>query len=114
MSAITTHVLDIASGHPAPGVDVTLERRNAGNAWEVVGRGATDQDGRLRALMPESHPATPGTYRLTFDTGSYFGSRGIRSFYPQVAVTFEIVQGEAHSHVPLLVSPYGYSTYRGS
>jgi 5-hydroxyisourate hydrolase len=114
MSAITTHVLDTAHGRPAGAVPVTLERLDGGRDWQLVGRGETDADGRLRTLMPEAGSAPPGIYRLTFDTASYFAALGARAFYPHVSVTFEVVQGEAHYHVPLLLSPFGYTTYRGS
>ena len=73
-----------------------------------------DRIGRLRTLMPEAGSAPPGIYRLTFDTASYFAVLGAKAFYPHVSVTFEVVQGEAHYHVPLLLSPFGYTTYRGS
>jgi 5-hydroxyisourate hydrolase len=105
MSGITTHVLDTSRGCPAAGVPVVLER--AVNArWEPVGRGTTDADGRARELL--SSAPEDGRYRLTFDTGGY--SR----FYPEVMVTFVVEGGEDHYHVPLLLSPFGYSTYRGS
>jgi 5-hydroxyisourate hydrolase len=105
VSGITTHVLDTSRGCPATGVPVVLERAvNAG--WESVGRGTTDADGRVRDLLT----STPedGRYRLTFDTGAH--SR----FYPEVTVTFVVEGGAEHYHVPLLLSPFGYSTYRGS
>ena len=105
MSGITTHVLDTARGRPAAGVPVTLERVVNGR-WEAVGRGLTDADGRARELL-SSAPAD-GRYRLTFDTGAY--SR----FFPEVSVTFVVADGEDHYHVPLLLNPFGYSTYRGS
>jgi 5-hydroxyisourate hydrolase len=114
MSAITTHVLDTAHGRPAAGVRVALERLENRNDWRLVGRGETDADGRLRTLMPEAESAPPGIYRLTFDTAAYFATQGITAFHPHVTVTFEVVQGEAHYHVPLLLSPFGYTTYRGS
>jgi 5-hydroxyisourate hydrolase len=107
MSGITTHVLDTAQGRPAAGVSVVLERA-AGAGWDPVGRGTTDADGRANELLPSA--PEPGRYRLTFDTGSYLP----RGFYPQVSVTFVVEQGEEHCHVPLLLSPFGYSTYRGS
>jgi 5-hydroxyisourate hydrolase len=111
VSAITTHVLDTARGRPAAGIDVVLER--AGDSgWEVVGRGTTDGDGRLRDLLGDGAP-TAGRYRLTFDTGAYFAAAGERAFYPEVIVVFA-VDGAEHHHVPLLLSPFGYSTYRGS
>jgi 5-hydroxyisourate hydrolase len=105
VSGITTHVLDTARGCPAVGVPVVLERA-AGPDWDLVGRGTTDADGRARELF--SSPPEPGRYRLTFDTGAQ--SR----FYPEVSVTFVVEPGEEHYHVPLLLSPFGYSTYRGS
>jgi 5-hydroxyisourate hydrolase len=114
MSAITTHVLDTAQGRPAGGIEVSLDRVDDNNEWHRLWRGLTDADGRLRSLMPESGSVSPGIYRLTFETGAYFVRHGIKSFYPHVIVTFEVMQGEAHYHVPLLLSPFGYSTYRGS
>jgi 5-hydroxyisourate hydrolase len=112
MSEITTHVLDTSLGLPAAGVPVTLDAREATGAWKQVGRGATDGDGRLSNLAP--HSLAPGTYRLTFDTSAYFKSRQVASFYPEVAIVFEVRDAAAKYHVPLLISPYGYSTYRGS
>jgi 5-hydroxyisourate hydrolase len=111
VSAITTHVLDTARGRPAAGIDVVLERASA-TGWDAVGRGTTDADGRLRDLLPAGAPAA-GRYRLTFDTGAYFAAAGERAFYPEVVVVFA-VDGDEHHHVPLLLSPFGYSTYRGS
>ena len=114
MSSITTHVLDTAHGRPAAGVNVILERIDDRDEWQPIGRGATDADGRLRSLIPESGSIQPGVYRLTFDSGGYFRAHAVACFYPYVMVTFEVLQGEAHYHVPLLLSPFGYSTYRGS
>jgi 5-hydroxyisourate hydrolase len=111
MSEITTHVLDTSIGRPAAGVAVTLELRE-GAGWNPLGRGATDADGRLRNLGPQPLPA--GIYRLKFDTRAYFDSRQTTSFYPEVAIVFEVRDAAAKYHVPLLISPYGYSTYRGS
>ena len=111
---ITTHILDTSLGRPAAGVAVTLERQEAGQ-WRAIGKGLTDADGRLRALTPDG-PVDAGTYRLTFETGNYFEKLGIPSFYPSILIAFEIKDAaqDAHYHVPLLVSPYGYTTYRGS
>jgi 5-hydroxyisourate hydrolase len=109
---ITTHVLDTARGRPAAGVPVVLERASDGG-WELVGSGATDPDGRLRDLVAEGTSVADGRYRLTFDTGAYFRDRGEAAFYPEVAVVFTVA-GDEHHHVPLLLSPFGYSTYRGS
>jgi 5-hydroxyisourate hydrolase len=113
MSTITTHVLDTARGRPASGVRVTLETRAGDGTWTVVGSGATDGDGRLRDLLDAGALASPGVYRLRFDTGAYFASLGTESFYPEVTVEFQ-VRDARHHHIPLLLSPYGYSTYRGS
>ncbi len=112
MSEITTHVLDTSLGRPAAGVPVTLETREAAHGWKQLGCGTTDADGRLRNLAPQPLPA--GTYRLTFDTRAYFDSRQTASFYPEVAIVFEVRDAAAKYHIPLLISPFGYSTYRGS
>lgn len=112
MSAITTHVLDTSTGCPAAGVPVTLEKQ-AGGGWQSAGQGVTKQDGRVTDLLSASALAT-GTYRLTFDTAAYFRARNQPAFYPQVQVMFTVGDAGQHYHVPLLLSPYGYSTYRGS
>ena len=111
MSAITTHVLDTSRGCPAAGVPVVLERA-VDSGWQAVGRGTTGADGRASDLI--SSAPVQGRYRLTFDTGAYFRAVGEAGFYPEVSVTFVAERGEAHYHVPLLISPFGYSTYRGS
>jgi 5-hydroxyisourate hydrolase len=113
MSAITTHILDVSAGRPAAGVDVLLERFDS-DTWRTMGRGASDPDGRVRALMPLDAILVAATYRLTYNTGAYFDRLGVKSFYPLVTVVFETESGESHYHVPLLLSPFGYSTYRGS
>jgi 5-hydroxyisourate hydrolase len=113
MSAITTHVLDTSLGRPAAGIRVSLEQRVAG-AWREVGRGATDADGRCRTLMADGVELVAGTYRLIFDTGRYFQDLEIPAFHPDVTITFTAAPGESHYHVPLLLSPFGYTTYRGS
>ena len=114
MSGITTHVLDTSRGRPAAGVGVRLETRVAGGAWQTLGRGVTDVDGRLRDLLAEDTALTEGSYRLTFDAASYFAAQGTAGFYPEISVTFVVRDAAAHYHVPLLLSPYGYTTYRGS
>jgi len=114
MSAITTHVLDTALGRPAAGARVSLDRRDEDGRWTSLCEAETDQDGRARHLMPSGAPLMPGVYRLTFDTGRYFGLRSVPTLYPAVVIVFETVADQAHYHVPLLVSPFGYSTYRGS
>jgi 5-hydroxyisourate hydrolase len=112
MSAITTHVLDVSLGRPAVGIDVALE-------WEgeVIGTGTTDDDGRIGSLGPDE--IASGRYRLRFSTAAYFEVRGIDAFYPEVTVDFTVTDSTApgpqpHWHVPLLLSPFSYSTYRGS
>jgi 5-hydroxyisourate hydrolase len=112
MSQITTHVLDISIGRPAAGVPVILEIEKTGGGWKELGRGVTDSDGRLRELLAAGS-LKEGTYRLTFDTRSYFASRKVEALYPQVSVVFEVRRSSEHYHLPLLLSPHGYSTYRG-
>lgn len=112
--SISTHVLDAAHGRPAAGVAVRLARRTADGAYTEVADGRTDADGRLRDWGGTDPGGTAGVYRLTFDTGGYFAARGLATFYPEVAVVFEISEPGAHHHVPLLLSPFAYSTYRGS
>jgi 5-hydroxyisourate hydrolase len=113
VSALTTHVLDTSTGRPASGVAITLERRES-DCWLELGRGRTDADGRCRELLPEGVPLQPARYRLTFATGDYFSGRGVPAFYPHVSVVFEVREPQQQHHLPLLLSPYGYSTYRGS
>jgi 5-hydroxyisourate hydrolase len=114
MSAITTHVLDTVRGCPAAGLRVLLEHLRQDSTWQKVGSGKTDLDGRLRTLMAPDEPLAAGVYRLSFETREYFDRAGVRAFYPSIAITFEAAVGETHYHVPLLLSPFGYSTYRGS
>ncbi|WP_394846663.1 hydroxyisourate hydrolase [Pendulispora brunnea] len=109
---ITTHVLDTARGRPAAGVPIRLERRTTPDAWAELGRGVTDADGRLRDLLRE--PLTAGEYRLTFDTETYFDATGTAGFFREVQIAFLVREAGSHHHVPLLLSPFGYSTYRGS
>jgi 5-hydroxyisourate hydrolase len=114
MNAITSHVLDTSLGRPARGVSVTLEYHDDAAGWQVVGGGATDADGRLKDWLPPDFQLQPGDYSLTFDTGEYFRQRNIESFYPAVTILFAVRDAAEHYHVPLLLSPFGYSTYRGS
>jgi 5-hydroxyisourate hydrolase len=111
MSTVTTHVLDCSLGRPAAGVPVRLERL-AGGESTLVAEGLTDDDGRARDLGPDNLP--PGTYRVVFGTGAYFARSGQRTFYPEAAVTFLVEQAGGHYHMPLVLSPFAYSTYRGS
>ena len=112
-SPITTHVLDVARGRPASGVPVLLEILKREDEWLEIGRGETDDDGRLRTLMVPTALET-ATYRIRFDTDAYFKTHGTEGFYPEVSIIFIVRDDTSHYHVPLLLSPYGYSTYRGS
>lgn len=108
--SISTHVLDTMRGTPAAGLDVTLHRREPDGDWKEVGTAVTDSDGRVREITDEDLDA--GEYKLEFDTQPYFERSGLQAFYPAVSVTFNFESG--HLHVPLLLSPYGYTTYRGT
>ncbi len=110
---ITTHVLDTARGKPAARVGITLERQTNGG-WTRIGAGATDDDGRLRTLLPQDVAFVEGTYRLTFDTCGYARDGGTECFFPEVSIVFDVRDATQHYHVPLLLSQFGYSTYRGS
>lgn len=118
MSAITTHVLDTSTGRPAARLRVVLERRGKNSEWQSLGHGETDEDGRQRALMDDHTALEAGIYRLVFDTREYFESRGAHTLYPSVIIIFEVVEDEARHaaryHIPLLLGPFGYTTYRGS
>ena len=109
---ITTHVLDTSLGKPGAAIAVELERAEH-PIWKLVGGGITDADGRLRTLTPAG-PVSPGTYRIRFQTGLYFAAQGVTGFFPLVEIQFTVVDGAQHHHVPLLLSPYSFSTYRGS
>lgn len=111
-SPITTHVLDTAAGRPAVGVEVRLSDRDASGAWREIGGGTTDVDGRAVDLLATTLES--GEYRLRFETGAYFDRLGIAGFYPYIEVTFSVVHPTEHYHVPILINPFGYSTYRGS
>lgn len=108
---ITTHVLDIAQGSPAVGVTVILEIRQS-NDWSPVGRGVTDAKGRVTTLTEGL--VAPGTYRLTFDLAAYHREQGVPvPFFPEAKVTFTVRDPNELYHLPIVISPYGYSTYRG-
>ena len=110
---ITTHVLDLATGKPASGVRVVLATIVDG-IRTTVASGVTDANGRLEDLLPNARKLDAAIYELTFETGVYFTSHGVQPFHPRASVIFEITDAEQHYHVPLLISPYGYTTYRGS
>jgi 5-hydroxyisourate hydrolase len=113
MSQITTHILDTAKGTPAVGVTISLSRR-AGDNWEKIGSGKTNSDGRISDLCPTDQVLEAGSYCMDFAIGDYFESSGAPVFYPQAQVVFNITGDGQHYHIPLLLSPFGYSTYRGS
>jgi len=110
---ITTHVLDTARGRPAAGVPVTLEVFSGGE-WKEVGRALTDADGRAKQLSSPDQVLNLGTYRLSFDLAAWFAAQEIEAFFPSATIVFLVRDQNQHYHVPLLLSPYGYSTYRGS
>ena len=112
-SPITTHVLDVAAGHPAAGIDVVLEAKSD-DGFEAIGSGTTDNDGRIADLLPSDHRLIPGVYRLTFHVGPYLEASETAGFYDDIPIQFRVDVPSEHYHVPLLLSPYGYSTYRGS
>jgi 5-hydroxyisourate hydrolase len=111
--SISTHVLDTSIGRPAAGIRVQLEWRG-GDDWRVVASGETNSDGRVPNLVPEDAAIGPGEFRLTFDTRRYFAASSTATLYPTIAIVFEVAAGQTHYHVPLLLSPFGYTTYRGS
>lgn len=110
---ISTHVLDTAAGRPAAGVPVALHAREQ-DRWVAVGDGVTGPDGRLAAVVPDGTALRAGVHRLRFDTAAYFARQGQAGFYPEVSVVFEVTDPDDHYHVPLLLAPWGYTTYRGS
>jgi 5-hydroxyisourate hydrolase len=113
-SPITTHVLDTSIGRPAAHVPVTLSRETDDHQWEVLAERSTDADGRVADLLAPGS-LRPGTYRLRFATASYFASAGVQDFfYPWAEIVFTVHEAGQHYHVPLLLNPFGYSTYRGS
>jgi 5-hydroxyisourate hydrolase len=114
MKRISTHILDLVRGRPAAGVPVRLEKQNNSGSWRLLMSAHTDQDGRCLQLLPEGEDHLPGVYRLIFNTGNYFQLQKIVALYPVVEVTFQVQEGESHFHIPLLLSPNGYTTYRGT
>jgi 5-hydroxyisourate hydrolase len=113
MSQITTHILDTSLGKPAAGVPVRLERPISGYEWEIIASGITNSDGRVPNLLPNNDALPKGTYRLVFEIEDYFLDSDRTCFYPFIPIVFDVVDG-THYHVPLLLNPFGYSTYRGS
>ena len=114
MSRISTHVLDVSLGKPAKDVSVRLERREHSGDWLVLFSSRTGPDGRCAQLLPANVGLSAGVYRLNFDTASYFQAQDIATLYPLIEVAFHVLEGESEFHIPLLLSPYGFTTYRGS
>jgi 5-hydroxyisourate hydrolase len=110
---ISTHILDTALGRPAHGVPLTLESLSNG-AWSLINSAATDLDGRCKHLLPASQTLKPGTYRIHFETGTYYRQNQLEGLYPYVEIVFTVADGEQHYHIPLLLTANGYTTYRGS
>ena len=113
MSTISTHILDTARGVPAQGVRVTLQHSTGPDVWADLAMGSTDADGRIPDLLPKGTALAAGIYRMRFDVSAYFSEHKTKSFYPYIEIVFELA-ANGHFHVPLLLSPWGYSTYRGS
>jgi 5-hydroxyisourate hydrolase len=114
MSPITTHVLDTMIGKPGRGITVVIEFGQGADRWPELARAVTDGDGRIAQFNPPLMPLKPGVYRIRFLTAAYFTATGIHGFYPEVCVIVQIDEPAQHYHIPLLLSPYGYTTYRGS
>lgn len=110
---LSVHVLNIQNGLPSPDVTVTLERKTDGQ-WEMLNEGVTNEQGRISALYPEGEKLETGTYRVVFETGEWFEKHDIETFFPEIPVVFSMDGNLEHYHVPMLLSPYGYSTYRGN
>ena len=112
MSQITSHVLDTSMGKPGQGILIELQAIE-NDTWKTIGSGKTDSDGRIQDLLPAGKILEKGTYQLIFHTGNYYREKNITSFYPKVSIHFHVFD-ESHYHVPLLLNPFGYSTYRGT
>lgn len=110
---LSVHVLNLENGLPSPGVEVTLEKHQ-GADWQLLAQGTTNEQGRITELFPSQQPFEAGEYRVVFKTGAYFKQAGRETFFPQIPVIFQVKQTDQHYHIPLLLSPYGFSTYRGS
>lgn len=113
MSQITTHILDTSKGKPAQGIQIILEQQVSENSWKEISRGNTNDDGRLPGLVAENTFLDFGIYRLVFDTETYYKNTQVEGLYPSVSIAFKVTENK-HYHIPLLLNPFGYSTYRGS
>lgn len=110
---LSVHVLDLQSGQPTAGIEVTLEQR-VGEGWRQLASGVTNAQGRIPALYPENKPMAAADYRIVFKTGEHYARKGQASFFPRIPVEFTVNAPTQHYHIPLLLSPFGYSTYRGN
>lgn len=110
---LSVHVLNLQDGLPSPGVNVTLEKQDGKN-WDMLNSAATNEQGRVTGLYPQGRDLEKGTYRVTFKTGEWYKAHNTSSFFPEVPVIFEVDGTVPHYHIPLLLSPYGFSTYRGN
>lgn len=110
---LSVHILNQQTGIPSKDVAVTLEKQQS-TGWAMLAQGKTDNDGRIKSLYPEDQDMQPGVYRVTFKTGDYFNSEKLQSFFPEVPVLFTVTKTNEKLHIPLLLSQYGYSTYKGS
>ncbi len=111
---LSVHVLDLQSGQPSPGVTVDLERQNGQGSWAKLGSAVTDAQGRIRDFFPSQAQWSAGQYRVVFRTGEFYAERKQATFFPEVPVVFKVDDASQHYHIPLLLSPYGFSTYRGN
>ncbi|MEJ5070866.1 hydroxyisourate hydrolase [Enterobacter ludwigii] len=113
MGTLSVHILNQQTGIPSKDVDVTLEKQQP-TGWDQLAQGKTDNDGRIKSLYPQDQDMQPGVYRVTFKTGDYFKRENLSSFFPEVPVLFTVTKTNEKLHIPLLLSQYGYSTYKGS
>src|SRR4029077_16996611 len=114
INRVSTHVLDTVLGKPAGRGPVRMEDREKDGRWTTLGSSSTDGDGRCAQMLVESQSLTEGLYRLIFDTATYYAAQNVAGLYPVVEITFEVRKGDSQLHIPLLLSPNGYTTYRGS
>ncbi|HBE9078481.1 MULTISPECIES: hydroxyisourate hydrolase [Serratia] len=110
---LSVHILNQQTGIPSPNVIVTLEKEQQ-NSWVTLASGKTDEDGRIKSLYPQDQDMQPGIYKVTFKTGDYFHQQKQTSFFPEIPVMFTVTKTNEKLHIPLLLSQYGYSTYKGS
>ena len=113
VGTLSVHILNQQTGIPSKGVDVTLEKQQP-TGWDMLAKAETDNDGRIKSLYPEDKDMQPGVYKVTFKTGNYFKNEKLTSFFPEVPVIFTVTKTNEKLHIPLLLSQYGYATYKGS